>query len=536
MSVQADYIVAGSGASGVMAAQTLLEAGARVLMLDVGVQQREENDFAGADFETLRRTDSAQYRLWLGDHFEGLPLGHIGTGSQLTPLRQHIMRRVQELTPLLSDNFFPMESLALGGLGMAWGLGCCTFSDAELRSAGLDAAAMRKAYNIIARRIGIAYTPDDIASYVADGLLDTQPAIRIDANAAAILQRYEKRRQSFHNKGFRLGRPALALLTEDKDGRKATTYNDLDFYTNEGQSGWRPDVTLERLRAQDGFTYRAGVLVTHFEEKENEVVVRGIGTDTKTAVHFTAKKLLLACNVLGTARIVLRSQKQYETKLPLLCNPYAYAPCLQWSRLGKRPDARKTSTAQLALLHDADGSNRDVAMASLYSYSSLLLFRVLQMAPVGLKEARQFLQYLVPAMTIAGIHQPDAPGSGKYVSLQKNDTALTGDVLQAHYAQDAATAKQIKQRNQLFLQALRKLGCTPLKLVAPGNGASIHYAGTLPFARDAHPLRLLPNGRLGETKNVYVADGSGFCALPARGITLSLMANAHLTALNALHE
>jgi hypothetical protein len=41
---------------------------------------------------------------------------------------------------------------------------------------------------------------------------------------------------------------------------------------------------------------------------------------------------------------------------------------------------------------------------------------------------------------------------------------------------------------------------------------------------------------LGGTKNVFVADGSGFKYLPAKGLTLTLMANAHLVALNSLKE
>ena len=65
-------------------------------------------------------------------------------------------------------------------------------------------------------------------------------------------------------------------------------------------------------------------------------------------------------------------------------------------------------------------------------------------------------------------------------------------------------------------------------------GASIHYAGTLPFGTGEGPFRLRPDGRLFESDHVWVADGSGFRYLPAKGLTLSLMANAHLVAQAAL--
>ncbi len=50
--------------------------------------------------------------------------------------------------------------------------------------------------------------------------------------------------------------------------------------------------------------------------------------------------------------------------------------------------------------------------------------------------------------------------------------------------------------------------------------------------RVADPSRatLAPDGRLHGTANVWVADGSGFRFLPAKGVTLTLMANAHRVA------
>ena len=74
---------------------------------------------------------------------------------------------------------------------------------------------------------------------------------------------------------------------------------------------------------------------------------------------------------------------------------------------------------------------------------------------------------------------------------------------------------------------MRKLGYWSLKRVQPEMGASIHYAGTLPFGTRDNPFTLSKNGRLNGTKNIFVADSSGFTYLPAKGLTFSLMANAH---------
>jgi len=75
--------------------------------------------------------------------------------------------------------------------------------------------------------------------------------------------------------------------------------------------------------------------------------------------------------------------------------------------------------------------------------------------------------------------------------------------------------------------AMRKTGTFALKRINPGYGASVHYAGTLPFSNEEKPFTLARNGRLHGTKHVFVADSSGFEYLPSRGVTFTLLANAH---------
>jgi hypothetical protein len=70
----------------------------------------------------------------------------------------------------------------------------------------------------------------------------------------------------------------------------------------------------------------------------------------------------------------------------------------------------------------------------------------------------------------------------------------------------------------------------------PGYGSSIHYAGTIPFSEKEEYGTTAFNGKLNQTKNVYIADASGFRFLSAKGITFSIMANAHIVANNAMKE
>ena len=78
------------------------------------------------------------------------------------------------------------------------------------------------------------------------------------------------------------------------------------------------------------------------------------------------------------------------------------------------------------------------------------------------------------------------------------------------------------------------LGCYAIRRIHPGHGSSIHYAGCLPFNDEEKKFTVSSSGKLNGTKNIFIADGSGFKYLPAKGITFSLMANAHLVAKNVL--
>ena len=526
----AEVVVVGSGPSGAQAAATLVERGAAVTLLDVGVTDaRWAEAVPAGDFTTLRHDDPEQHRYLLGDDFEGVPWGAVKPGAQLTPPRQYVVRDVERWTPLLSESFQPIESLAYGGLGCAWGLGCFVFSDAELELAGLDATAMRSAYEVVAGRIGIAAAHDDASPYALGDVTTVQPPLGVDAVGRRLLAAYQRRRDRLRARGFVLGRPPLALLTRDLGGRRATAYHDMDFYSDAGVAAYRPWATIDALRSNPAFDYRPGRLVVEFAADADGVDVVCLRTDTGEREVVRARRLVLAAGALGTARIVLRSLGR-NRRLPLLCNHFCYMPAVVPALLGRAAERFKSSMVQLVLFHDRDGTHRDVAMASLYSYRSLMLFRIVKDAPLNFADGRQVMRFLQSSLAIAGLHHPDAPSGGKYLQLVADATRPTGDALHGGYALSEVERESTRRRERQFVAALRALGCFVLRRLYPGYGASAHLGGTLPVSRTPRDLAVAPDGRLHGTPNVYVADGSGFRFLPAKGVTFTLMANAHRVA------
>jgi hypothetical protein len=132
------------------------------------------------------------------------------------------------------------------------------------------------------------------------------------------------------------------------------------------------------------------------------------------------------------------------------------------------------------------------------------------------------------------VQHPDSHSKNKYVQLVKDHTVPTGDKLAGEFKLKDSDRKLWNRRDKQYIKAMRKLRVYAIKKVDPGHGSSIHYAGTVPFSDSRIDFRLSRDGRLHGTKNIFIADSSGFNFLPAKGLTFSLMANAHLTAENLL--
>ena len=519
-----DVIVVGSGPAGVNAATPLVEAGWNVALVDFG---NRETIYAplipNQPFSRLRHTDAMQHRYFLGDRFEGLASGKVRVGAQLTPPRQYVHAGVSTWMPVVSESFSAMESLAQGGLGNAWGAGAFSFSDAELAGAGLSAAKMRRHYERVAARIGISGTRDDLLPFFGD-CESLMPATALDSNAGRIHSRYLIKRDRFHAAGFYLGRPRLALCTEARSGRGPYGYEDMEFWADFNRSVYRPRWTLEDLCRRPNFAYLDRRFAVSFKENsDGQVCLSAQDADTGRDQTIDARALILAAGTLSTTRIVLRSLGRYDTRVPLVCNPYTYVPVVNLASFGRPASDERCSLAQLTSIYTPpDG---EPVQTQFYSYRSLLTFKLLKEAPLGARNALRALRGVMNALGILAINHADSPSPEKSCFLRRGGDGQR-DELHIEYRQNPSEYGMHRKHEQAILREFRRLGCWPLTRVRPGHGSSIHYAGTIPISNSQRPLTCDEHCRLRGTRGVYLADGAVFRQLPAKGLTLSIMANA----------
>ena len=519
-----DYLIIGSGMSSVHAAQTLIENGKRVTLIDCGVGNKPESkNCVSKNFYNLRANDDKQYKYLLGDNLEGVSWGN--TKHLLTPERQYIVEGVKKYLPFQGDRFNLIQSLTRGGLGNAWGAGACPYTELELKAIGLPVEEMQKSYIAISKRIGLSGCYDDADIFFnKKGILLDKP-LDIDPSLSGIYKSYNKSKKNHNLKGVVFGRTPLAVISKSRTNRIPHNYRNMDFYDDVGGSVYRPWMTLDSLDKSDLFTYVPNALVTEFKEKSDFTEVFYIDVVSKSKKCINCKTLLIGAGVVGSARIVLRSFKSKEC-LPILTNGYSTKAFLHFESLGRSVDCNNNSLGQMEMFYNATGNPLTTSMASLYTYSSLMLSKLIKETPfLGLSYSRRLMAYIQSSLVIAAFNHPDKYVDNNTLKLVECEDSLTGDRIEINYDRSEHKLSD-KKAVRGFTQALLRTGCIPLAESKMDSGSAVHYAGTMPFNSDTSTFYLNNEGLLNLTSNVYVIDGSGFKFLPANGISFSLMANA----------
>jgi hypothetical protein len=195
--------------------------------------------------------------------------------------------------------------------------------------------------------------------------------------------------------------------------------------------------------------------------------------------------------------------------------------------LGRPAETRRHSLAQLSGVY-TDRASDDKVILSLFSYRSLLMFKLIKEMPMSPRLGLLTARLLLSALTIVGVHHPDRRTPAKTMTLRGRSDA---DRLEISYATAPDEQSRIDASIAGISGTLREIGCLALGRIAPGNGSSIHYAGALGITGDrTDVLGTDASGRLHRAPSVYVGDSANWRFLPAKGLTLSLMANARRVA------
>lgn len=501
----ADFLIVGSGPAGVSAAFPMIEAGRDVIMVD-------GSSWKGQFPPTA---PSRSWARFLGQDLEGLiPEDGLSPRLRLPALKTAI-DEYRALSGIHAEGFFPASTYSRGGLSPFWGGFVCEFDDADLTGWPISYADLAPSYASVTRRIGVSgSTTDAMARFLgAAGPLQTPPPL--GPATSRLLENFQ--RQSSKIEDFALGRARNALLTEPLGTRLAC---DLGFGCHWGcdrgaiyDSRYDLKTLLKtgRLRMIDD----ARVLsIRRIADGWRAVMADGC--------HLHVKRVLLGGGPLSTTQLVLTALDDPPREIRLLSNPSIGTPLFMPGMLGQAPAERSHTLAQLCFRLTYGPEKADYLFGSLYEAAALPASFFVSRMPVGRRAGIELFRALAPALLVVGAFFPGSE-SNHAIRHEHRGGQIALNV-QGGVAPDFG--QRLAAVRARLARILKQLGAWTL----PGGtladlGTDIHYAGTLPMGGSS-ALATSSHGEVLQAPGLFVVDGSAFSTLPAKSLTLTIMANA----------
>lgn len=527
-------LVIGAGPSGLHFAQTALERGQRVTLIDAGGPVPEV-PLREAAFPALKQELPDPVDYFLGDAYQGAQLPPPKDAETreyygMPPSKDHVFAPVEGFAPRL-DGLAPLTSFAAGGLAECWTAGAYPFDDHDLTDWPISHADLAPHYATVAGRIGIGGMADDLSMHfpVHDGL---RAPIALDQSSARLIARYEVRRDAlFERHGIRMGRSRQAALAEDLGDRQGCTECGRCLWGCPTGALYTPALSLRTCLAHPNFTYRPGLVAQRFEMSDANTlralitVPRGGGAEER----WTAEAFALAAGTISSGHLILKSHwhaaREITPLTGLMDNRQVLAPFLNLGMLGHDYDPASYQYHQLAV-GMAGLDRRDYVHGQITMLTTGTAHPVIQQMPLDMRASRAVFSTLRSALGVLNLNYRDWRRDENMLTLDP-DAGETPQLV-IRYRPDAAEPARIRKSLRRMGRFFRALGAPliPGMTQVRPMGASVHYTGTLPMMASGGPGTVTPEGQSRDWSNLYVVDGSILPALPAKNLTFTLMANA----------
>lgn len=528
----------------------LLDRGAEVTMLDTGLGL--EDTYAGQ----RRHLASSNPSTWSAGDLRFLKQA-VSAGTAGIPLKtaygSDFPYRNPSSTIFSSDGADTGPSFALGGFSNVWGAAVLSYCASDLRGwpessadasfvrwSGWPIAAsdLRPHYRAVTRFMPIARATCEDDALDSDFPVECaapsvlQPTTQI----SSWLDEMKARHAELQREGIRIGASRLAVAAKRADS--ACIYCRLCMYGCPYELIYNSSQTVDELRLRSRFHYVGGVAVERVREDASGVTVEcrqspqhaktGLAGDSDRQagerLTFAGSRVFLACGVLSTSAVLLRSMAAFDRPVRVLDSQYYLFPLIRYARTaGLSAEPAHTLAQAFLEINDAAISARTIHL-QIYSYNELFSDAIRQMLgpaePLFRVPARALLERM---MLVQGYLPSELSGhielrlrsSGDEVELRAVENPSTRDALRGVIRKLARNARRLRARPLGFM----------LRPGKPGRG--YHTGGTFPMRRSPSQLETDTLGRPLGWQRVHAVDSSVFPDIPATTITFSVMANAH---------
>ena len=515
---EGDVVIVGSGVAGVSAAIPLVEAGLNVVMIDGGIDP-EQSAPSGRLYD-IRTRVADQWKLFVGKQFQALRTDLPSSPKFRAPTNAFAYHGYKTTYHVHAANFSIVGSLAAGGLSNVWGAGVSCYTQEELHDFPLTRADLQPSYRAIAARIGVSGSvTDDLASFFGEDM-PLQPPTVLGENAARLFRRYTENPEPAQRQGVTLGHARNAVLTEDLGDRQGCDEANLCIWGCARRAIYSALYDLEFLKRHNNFHYGGKLILESLRPQSNGYLLPIRPIESASTFEYPAKVIILACGAIGSAKLVLQALEMVDRDIPFLSAPTAGFALWLPERLGAAVSRKAFGLGQLSYTVRGDREN-SLAFGNLFGSDGLLTSEFVRYLPFSRPSAIQFMQLLGPSLLLGNCFLPG--NFSDHTLVFRSDGALQ---IRGGY-QDSLSSFMTKIKRRLT-RAFMRYGIVTLpnsfKLTAPGE--DVHYAATVPMRNVPEPHQAKPTGEVAGLGNVYVVDGAALTALPAKGHTFTIMANA----------
>jgi choline dehydrogenase-like flavoprotein len=418
---------------------------------------------------------------------------------------------------------------AYGGFSNTWGAQMMPYSTGTFRTWPISRRDLEPHYREILRQVPYSGESDDLEeTFPLLGTPDHLP--KVSHRTAAVLRRYERRRIAVRQHGVTAGHARLALKGS------SCRLCGLCMTGCAYELIYSASQTFDQLRARGRVNYQSGLLVHRIEEDATgRVSVHAIESATGRLQTFTADRVFLGAGAIGTTRIVAGSLGLTDRSITLAESAQFMMPFISLRPIPELTQDGEFTLNQFNLFVTFDSDGKDAALVHCYPYNDIMLSSIpafLSSGPLraitqsGLRHLTVGLGYLPswasPSVELR-IGRPPAEGTLPQIRVTSHENDATKPMLNR-------VIRQLRRSGRAL-----DIHPIPGQTKISGAAKSYHYGGS--FAMQEKVLGDFSSdllGRVGSWRNVHLVDASVFPTVPATTFTLTIMANAHRIATEAL--
>ncbi|WP_319763590.1 GMC oxidoreductase [Maridesulfovibrio sp.] len=514
------YCVIGSGLSGVSAARGLIDAGKKVLMLDVGLELPKKN---AERVDVLASKPAWKWKSSEKDILtEGVEASAGGVKEKFLFGSNFASRVLDQFPRELIESKFYM-SFARNGLGNIWGGGLLPVHAEDMRDWPITPQELEPYYSKVLRYAPLSGRSDSLEKTYP---LYCKPSFHAPSKqASALLSKLERNGRKLEDSGLSFGASRLAARFHGRKEGYECQYCGMCLHGCPYGIAYSGSETLDELEQDGNFTYQKGFLVKRLEPETDGVVI--YGTDPKSGQALEpvrVKKAFLAAGVFSTTKIMLESLGIKEKSVRVLNSDQFYTPLFSMRGMPRVTEESLHAMCQIFLILRNKGLSPYTIHFSLYTYNQLYkqaLDGILgPTAGLFSPFVKLFLSRLF--FSISYLHSSES----SYLEARLKNDAQGTMVVNSVAAPEAI---DVMNRGRMHLLKLSPytglvpvLGYKGQKIPGAGN----HSGGSFPMKQNPKGLETDSLGRVPGFSNVHLVDASILSSVPATSITFSIMANA----------